>query len=196
MKNRTSPLRTFYLIRNLFFLFIALTLFTVNIPALAVDSDKSFPEYRVRAAFIYNFLKFVTWPETHSPTDKANVCIIGDVGFASYLPSLHNTIGINVISLVPTGEISSCHILFIGKEEETNAAAIVAHVTRNPILSISEAKNFADNGGIIEIVRMDKSIGLFSSDKINLRINLKAAKSVGLNIDARLLQIATEVIKQ
>jgi hypothetical protein len=62
MKNRTSPLRTFFLIRNLFFPFITLCLLTVNIPALAADSDKSFPEYRIRAAFIYNFLKFVTWP--------------------------------------------------------------------------------------------------------------------------------------
>lgn len=185
------------MIRNfLYFLALIVVSFCI-VPAATADDvpNQDTHEYRVRAAFIYNFLKFVTWPEMYSPKNKANVCIIGDAGFASYLPSLRNTVGINVISPVPTGEISSCHILFIGKEEETNAASIVAHVGHNPVVSISEAKNFADNGGIIEIVRVDKSIGLFSSDRINLRINLRAAKSVGLSIDARLLQIATEVIK-
>ena len=195
MKNSTSPLRTFFLIRNLFFPFITLCLLTVNIPALAADSDKPFPEYRIRAAFIYNFLKFVTWPNTHSSKDKTNVCIIGDGEFARSLPSLKSTVRISIISSVPAGEISSCHILYIGKEEETNAAFIVSRASRHAILTISEARSFADNGGIIEIVRVDKNIGLFSNDKINLRINLKAAKLVGLNIDARLLQIAAEVIK-
>lgn len=185
------------MIRNILYLLAIIVVSFCVIPAAtaADDASKDTYEYRVRVAFIYNFLKFVTWPETHSPKDKANVCIIGDAGFASYLPSLHNTIGINVISPVSAGEMTSCHILFIGKEEEENAASIVAYARHYVILSISEAKNFADNGGIIEIVRVDKSIGLFSNDRINLRINLKTAKSAGLNIDARLLQIATEVIK-
>lgn len=197
MQNDIFPPRKLSLIRSLFipFIIIALCLLVSSTPAAYADSDRNLSEYHVRAAFIYNFLKFVTWPDTHSPKDKANVCIIGDAEFAHFLPSLQSTVGINVISPIPTEDMARCHVLFIGREEETNAASIVAHVGHHAILSISEAKNFANNGGIIEIVKVDKSVGLFSQDKINLRINLKTAESSGLNIDARLLQIAAEVIK-
>lgn len=85
MKNRTFPLRTFLSMRNLFYPFFAIIVYllTVSAPVPAADSEKVLPEYRIRAAFIYNFLKFVTWPETRSPKNGANVCIIGDAGFAS-----------------------------------------------------------------------------------------------------------------
>lgn len=198
MKNKNCSLRNHRLQHNPLFsllTIIVLYLLTINIAIAEDASERNISKYRVRTAFIYNFLKFVTWPDTHSPKDKANLCIIGDAEFARYLPSLQNTNKINVISLVPAGNIAECHILFIGREEETNAASIVAHAGHHAILSISEAKNFADNGGIIEIVRVDKNVGLFSRDKINLRINLKTAISSGLSIDARLLQVAAEVIK-
>ncbi len=48
---------------------------------------------------------------------------------------------------------------------------------------------------MIEIVHSANTVGLFSKDKVNLRINLGTANASGLFIDARLLQIAAEVIK-
>ena len=170
-----------------------------DLPAAAGDAPIA--EYRIKVAFFYNFLKFVDWPGEDSPrkTSKANVCITGDSKFAEYLRTLQDNkkqpLTITVNSLATDSNTASCHILLIGKTEEEHIVSILAHTRHHPVLSISEASNFADNGGIIEIVRTDKSIGLFSQDKINLRINLKAAQSSGLNIDARLLQIAAEVIK-
>lgn len=166
----------------------------------AIADDDPIPEYRIRAAFIYNFLKFVRWPDTHSPVPAgaANVCIIGDNTFAEYLGTLQGTtqgITINVNSLVRESNMASCHVLIIGRGEEGHVASILAHIRHYPILSISETRNFADNGGIVEIVRVGKSVGLFSQDTINLRINIKPAESSGILIDARLLQIAAEVIK-
>lgn len=176
------------------FAYYLLTLVCMCMALPAMADDNYIHEYRVRAAFIYNFLKFVKWPDTHSSTGKTNVCITGDREFAEYFRHLPNP-AINVISPAPTGDIPSCHILFIGETEEATAASIVAHASHHAVLSISEARNFADNGGIIEIVKVDKTVGLFSQDKVNLRINLKTAESSGLDIDARLLQVAAEVIK-
>lgn len=91
--------------------------------------------------------------------------------------------------------IPSCHLLFIGKDDDANLNTILSHTRHKAILTISEIKNFADQEGIIEIATASMQVGLFSKDKVNLRINLRAARDDGLNIDARLLQIAAEIIK-
>lgn len=131
-------------------------------------------------------------------SEMTKVCIAGDKDFAEYFRKLQAAhkqgITIRISELLSYSEIPTCQLLLIGRNEEENAVSLLAYINRHPVLSISEAKNFADNGGIIEIVRVDKNVGLFSQDKINLRINLKAAEIVDLSIDARLLQIAVEVI--
>jgi len=172
------------------------------LPAVAdEEADKSIADYRVKIAFIYNFLKFVDWPGDSSPkkTNTANVCIIGDKGFSEYFKSFQSShkqnLVLNIDDAAHGNTIASCHILYIGKDEEDNITTILASAKHHPVLSISEASGFADNDGIIEIVKVGKSVGLFSKDKINLRINLKTADADGLVIDARLLQIAAEVIK-
>lgn len=174
----------------------------VALPVSADDSDKNEGDYRVRVALLYNFLKFVNWPDDVSPvkSGKANVCIIGDKGFSTYfvhfisLSNVHRqSPAINIREA--DNNLESCHIIFVGNNEENDLGTLLAQTKHSHILSISEKKGFADNGGVIEIVRVDKSVGLFSKDKINLRINLKNATDNGLLIDARLLQIAVEVIK-
>lgn len=185
------------LIRRALLYFLAIIpacLWMTGVIAAEEDISASEKEYRIHAAFIYNFLKFVQWPQTHSPVPAANICITGDRNFASYLRNLQNP-AVNVLSLETTDDMLSCHILFISNAEAQQTDSIISHMGHHAILSISEASNFANNGGIIEIVRIDKRIGLFSSGKLNLRINLKTAASTGLTIDARLLQIAAEVIK-
>ncbi len=172
------------------------------LPALADDeTDKSANEYRIKIAFIYNFLKFVDWPGDNAPkkSNVATVCITGDKEFSSYFKTFQEShtqsLTININDSASGSVLNSCNILFIGKNQEDNAHSILAYVKHHPVLSISEAKDFADEGGSIEIVRVGKSVGLFYKDKINLRINARTAAEDGLTIDARLLQIAAEVIK-
>lgn len=165
------------------------------------DTDKNVADYRVKIAFIYNFLKFVDWPGDHSPkkTNTAKVCIAGDEGFSEYFKDFQNSHKQNIVldieSDVHGSNVASCNVLYVGKGQEENASSYLASARRHPVLSISEAGGFTDNGGVIEIVRVGQSVGLFSKDKINLRINMRAAEEDGLVIDARLLQIAAEVIK-
>jgi len=171
-------------------------------PASADDeSDRSIKEYQVKAAFLYNFIKFVTWPGDHAleQTHAANICIVGSNPFGKALNVFRAAssaqLALNVKLNVPDSAIPSCHILFISRSEEDRAASLLALANSHPLLTVSEIKGFADNGGIIEMVKTEQSIGLFSKDKINLRINLRRAEAEGLRIDAQLLEIAAEVIK-
>lgn len=172
------------------------------VPVIAEeDADRNNAQYKIKIAFIYNFLKFVDWPGATSPqkTNSANVCIVGDKDFSNYFSNFQRThkqsFVINVNDSVSGNDIAACNVLYIGKNDEGRVSSIISLIRHHPVLSISEAKDFADDGGIIEMVKVGKNVGLFSKDKINLRINMKAAETGGLIIDARLLQIAAEVIK-
>lgn len=167
------------------------------VPGIADEQDDANTQYKIKIAFIYNFLKFVDWPGDKSPkrTNSATVCITGDRQFSNFFRELQGThkqdLAITINDTVSPKDIPSCNVLYIGHNAEENAASLLAYTKGHPVLSISEAKDFADNGGIIEIMRVGKNVGLFSKDKINLRINLREAEADNLNIDARLLQIAS-----
>lgn len=185
--------------RRIFNIFILIISLSISCIATA-DGDQE-TVFRVREGFIYNFLKFVKWPDTHSfyKAGKANICIVGDHPFAEHFISRRightQDIAINVREPASYEAIPSCHILFVGKTVDDQIAAILTYAQHHPVLTISEIASFADHGGIIEIATVDKQVGLFSKDKLNLRINLKTATTDGLAIDARLLQIAQEIVK-
>jgi YfiR/HmsC-like len=165
------------------------------------DEDKAIKEYEVKAAFLYNFVKFVTWPGDHALelTHAANICILGDNPFGAALNQFKHAssaqLALNVKVNISDSVIPSCHILFISRSEEKRLSSLLAFVHSYPILTVSEIKGFADSGGIIEMVKTEKTIGLFSNNRINLRINLKHAEAEGLHIDAQLLEIVAEVIR-
>jgi len=168
----------------------------------AGDPDaKAFNEYKVKALFLYNFVKYIEWPGEKSvaQTHTANICIIGRDPFGSELDILKKAssaqLTFNVKRDISESEIPSCHVLFISTSEEGNVSSVLSRAKTHTVLTVSEIGGFADHGGIIEMVKTQENIGLFTKNKINLRINLKTAERENLRIDAQLLEIASEVIK-
>ena len=171
------------------------------LPAMAQEAaDQNIAEYRVRIAYIFSFMKFVEWPEEVSPikAGKTEICIYGDNDFRKYLDAISKTtnskLPIEVREVSPSS-LAQCHLLFIGNDVDDNANTLTNLAKKYPILTISEINNFADRGGIVEIIKVSKNVGLFSQDKVNLRINMRNSEAVNLVIDARILQVATELIK-
>lgn len=156
---------------------------------------------KIKAVFLYNFIKFVEWPAERSPvaTRKATICLMGGNKFGSALDNLRKSLTgqmeLTVESDVAASSIGACNVLFITHASGGELAQAVESARRNGVLTVSEMNGFADNGGIIEMKTVEKTIGLFSSNKINLRINLKAADAASLKISAQLLEIAAEVLK-
>ena len=155
-------------------------------PAIANDdSDNSAKEDQVKVAFLYNFVKFVEWPATQSlnQTHAANVCILGENPFGGALSILQRAsspqLAINVKLNVSEGDLPRCHILFINLAQEERMAAALASIRSYPVLTVSQIAGFVDNGGIVEMVKTEKDIGLFSKNKINLRINARLAEAKG-----------------
>ncbi|MBV1920113.1 MAG: YfiR family protein [Pseudomonadales bacterium] len=163
----------------LYFLFIALFISSGNVSARS--------ENEIKAAYLYNFIKFITWPDEPTDTD-INICIYGKNPFGGYTTKLNSlkarkrAIKVNYIELTPP---SDCHILFISDIEETLSEELLKNLHEQPILTISDLVGFTEFGGII---------GFFKSGNIiRFNVNLKQARSAKLNISAKLLKLANKV---
>ena len=84
----------------------------------------AFDEYQVKAAFLYNFAKFVEWPPGTFAisTDPIGICIVGQNPFGSALENMvqGKKVGdraFEVRRLADTQQASQCQILFVGAAE-------------------------------------------------------------------------------
>lgn len=187
---RPAPLKIFpTLIRGTILLLLGLVLIG---KATASTEDQTL-EYKVKAVYLYNFTKFVSWPDTTPPgnTQALNICILGKNPFGSLLePITHmktqdRTITIEDIEAVRTLEKKSCPILFISASEQGDVAELLRKTAQMHILTVSDIDGFARHGGIIGFV--------VKEDKVRLEINLSAARQAGLTISAKLLEISTVI---
>lgn len=172
---------------KLIILFSGLML-NVQLYAMATPTiNSSADEYRVKAAFIYNFIAFTQWPVN---TDKMlNLCIYGKNYFGYEIDVLQtrsvNQFDITVSRLTDLEKAHQCQILFISKSEAAYLSSILDRLQGKTILTIADSTHAAKKGVNINMHLVD--------NKVKFEINLKTARHAGLNINARLLQLATKV---
>ena len=167
--------------------------FLTAAPFAAVHADDN-KEYFVKAAFIYNFVKFVEWPDgmAINKTGKADICVLGS-GAMMGTSSIFQKASTSKLALTLIEEKSAqsaaqhCHVLFIDASEAGNLGGILGVLKNHPVLTVSDIDGFTDSGGMIGFVVAD--------NKIKIVVNLKAAAGANLRIDAQLLEIALKVIR-
>ncbi len=147
------------------------------------------PEYALKAALLYKLMKFVSWPPAaEDSADEApfRLCILGEDPFAEAIDSLAGRTvrarPIVIERLALDGATRHCQLLFV---RHPGAAPALNQLAQLPILTVSDAENFAVRGGMIEISRQRNRLGF--------RINAAAARAAGLIIAAPLLELATVV---
>lgn len=141
-------------------------------------------EYEVKAAFIYNFAKFVEWQK---PADEAlPLCIIGDDPFG---PAMKNVEGktvagkrISVRRIKSLEELKGCRMLFISSSEKRKLGEITGLAKDIGILTISDTESFAEKGVVINLY--------MEEDNVRFEINIDAASDARLKINSRLLSLA------
>ena len=150
-------------------------------------------EYLIKAAFIYNFVKFVEWPDGKAIARQSSIdiCVLGDGSLesAGAVFKAASTAKLT-LSLVQEASVkkvpSHCHIVFISQSENSRFSEIMAALRGQPVLTVSDIGNFAESGGMIGFVTDD--------NKVKVEVNAKAITSAGLRVDAQLLEIAVKVI--
>ncbi len=149
-------------------------------------------EYELKAAYLYNFGKFVRWPASVTPGSSQvfSICVLGKNPFGA---SLENTVKgesieggrLSVRYLDSVAEVSGCRILFVSDSEAHRLEALLAELRNRPILTVSDVPDFVDRGGDIEFVPV--------GDKIRFKVNLAAAEKRGLVLSSDLLKVAVSV---
>jgi hypothetical protein len=162
--------------------------------AVAFPVFGQFSEYAVKAAYLFNFAKFVEWPAGTFDSDTSPI-IIGVLGDDPFGGDLDRTIeGKSVnghpIQLKRFGafdenrifQVQKCNILFIGYSEKDKIKGILEVMRGTNALTVSEIEQFPFLGGMI----------LFDQEgqRITLAINLEAAQKEKLKISSKLLQVA------
>jgi hypothetical protein len=149
-------------------------------------------EYQVKAAFLYNFAKFVDWPAgALNATDQIiSLCVFDDEPRLQELLSFlegksvgTRTLHVRLLSQVQAAQ--GCNVLFLSHDESLRQAAVLKSLRGQPVLTVGETDNFLSGGGMIRL-RLDE-------DKIRFDINAGAADSSHLKISSRLLMLATTV---
>jgi hypothetical protein len=148
-------------------------------------------EYQVKAAFLYNFLKFVDWPAQSFANDSSPF-IIGVVGNDTFNSAIDQAVSgktangrpIVIKRFASSKTLSYCHILFISPSERDRFRQILG-TTGSGVLTVSETDGFAQIGGIVNFTLVDS--------KVRFEINQSAAERAGLKISAKLLSLARVV---
>jgi hypothetical protein len=151
-------------------------------------------EYQVKAAFLYNFAKFVEWPPQafKSPTDPIAICILGEDPFGHALEDAvkGKTIegrGFVVPRISEVRQADSCQILFVSSAERKRARAILAELRANGVLTVGETEGFAEAGGVINFK--------LEGGRLRLEINVDAAERAKLRLSSKLLSLA-QIVKK
>ena len=162
---------------------------TVIAPPTAVPGERVLPEYHLQAAYIVNFIRFTTWPESVF-TDKDKDIVLGILGedrFGSVLDIIDGenikNRRLQVLRLGSGGDPHGCHILYISDSEHRHLRQILASLKGTSTMTVSDMDNFAEEGGMIQIKKIDNKVKIF--------INIAATREAGLQLRANLLSIAT-----
>ena len=151
-------------------------------------------EDQVKAAYLYNFAKFVEWPteEFSSPDAPMQFCVLDDRPIESGLNQLTKDKKIEghplSVATVQNAEAArDCHIVFISSTQAASVRRIIDTLHDKRALTVGETQGFLDSGGMINFV--------MENDHVRFEVNHRAAVKAGLHISSRLLVVAKRVIE-
>lgn len=149
-------------------------------------------EYRIKSAFLYNFAKFVSWPDSAFVSDRQplRICVVGrnpfNGGLAKALAG--RTAQGHPVELAEPRLISDavkCHVVFIPESEDERVAQILQTLSGRSVLTVGESAGFQAAGGMIRL--------LLENKKVRFDVNLAQAESAALRVSSQLLKLAREV---
>lgn len=145
----------------------------------------------MKAAYLYNFGRFVEWPASVSARSNTfTVCVFGQDPFGPTLDAILAGETIDGKSVVAKRvstpqESANCQILFLSSEEGARLSKLTEALQNEAVLTVSDMPQFSQRGGMIQFVLEGK--------RVRFEVNLTAAQHAGLTLSSELLKVATTV---
>ena len=144
-------------------------------------------EYRLKVAFIYNFVSFTEWPAGLG--DTLNLCIYGADPFGEELDKLQGRSVAGRILVVrrmtSMESLATCQIVFIARPMMTNLPRLLENLKGKPVLTISDSAGAARQGVALNMIT--------EQNKIQFEANQGSTRDNGLVLSSKLLRLAKEV---
>jgi hypothetical protein len=145
-------------------------------------------EADVKAAFLFNFARFVTWPadDLHAGSSLL-VCVAGDPGVAQALETLVKDRaidghGVNVRRLGTEVLDGACHVLYVGGLDAVRSLRLAQTLTGGAVLTVSDADHFAERGGVAQLIH--------ENGRMTFALNTDSVQEKRLQVSAKLLGLA------
>jgi hypothetical protein len=149
-------------------------------------------EDAIKAAFLYNFTKFIEWPEgAFTVSTSFNVCVFADGGFRQ---QLRNTLSgehvrarpIRIQEFHDGEDLDGCHLLYFGPQHLDRSAARLAALKLMPVLTVGEGPRFLEQGGQIAFH--------LENNRVRFDISKVRAELAGLVVSSKLLRVARAIV--
>ena len=163
-----------------------LALTSVGLPVRGADAP---PEYGLKAAILYNFALYTSWPDEVGGT--LNLCIYGSDPFGKEIDFLQGkAVGdrhIAVLRKTAVDSLNGCQIVFVASSAIDNLLRVLEAAHAIPMLTVADSPGAASQG-----VALNMTV---TRNKVTFEANLSAARDAGLNLSSMLLRLATRVIQ-
>lgn len=168
----------------------ALLCLFIAFPMGAAVSAQPVSEYDVEAAYLYNFGRFVRWPDSAQKDPTFDICILGDDPFGGTLDKLiaDDHMGGRPIRkriIDRSAEAAGCAIVYISDSEAENLRRILARLAGSDALLVSNLPDFVQQGGMIQFI--------LDGDRVRFKVNLNPASQSHLVLSSELLKVAVNV---
>ena len=148
---------------------------------------KTETESAVEIGFLYNFFKFINWPQSADTSGGYRLCTTGDNSLGNSLLALQDkTINNKPLSIkrgVSGKELKNCHMVFIGADEEIGKS--ISNLQGLAVVTVSDKPDFINQGGIIGLIQ--------ANNRLAFEVNLGVAKATDIRISAQMLELAKRI---
>lgn len=152
------------------------------------DSESQEVAPAVQVGFIYNILKFISWPDT-TLGNEIIICVMGDTPVLSALKALNGKMAkgraLKLKEPKDVDKFSGCNVLYVGLSESSYMTNLLLEMQGKSVLLISSITGFAEKGGMVEFVPSGK--------RISLHINTKSLDKSQLVASSKLLSLAEKL---
>ena len=160
-------------------------LFLLGAPSMSQADE--LPEYRLKAAFLYNFALFTEWPADVG--NLLNVCIVGRDPFGKEVDELQGkAVGERSIAVLRKGAnepLKGCQVVFLPESSVAGLPRMLEELRDRPVLTVADCPSSAGQG-----VALNMSV---AQNKVTFEADLQAARAQRLNLSSKLLRLATKV---
>jgi hypothetical protein len=149
-------------------------------------------DYEVKAAFLYNFAKFVRWPDEAASRPRFVLAIVGDDPFGDVIDRafvgktvLGRPVEIRRTRVVR--EAAAAQMVFIGSSERAHLPEVLAALKGESVLTVGDMDRFADGGGMVGFRLKDSTV--------RFEVNLRPLREARLQMSSQIIRLAQRVIE-